>query len=145
MYRFPPFPLINRSFRTKDHPGGRGNSDSPLVAISTVVPTSTTSVCGPPSHHSVPPGLTVTTRVCLGWYVIPSARLEALMQHYQAAGFSKRSQDSRQPLEDPEQTECITTGGFASLTGPLSVVSLWYSWPITSNYQRIQVLLSLGS
>ena len=26
---FPPFPLLNKSFRTKDHPGGRGNSNSP--------------------------------------------------------------------------------------------------------------------
>ena len=54
-----------------------------------MVPTCTTSVCEPPSHHSVPPRPTVTTRVCLGWQVVPSARLEALMQHYQAAGFSK--------------------------------------------------------
>ena len=33
------------------------------------------SVCGPPSLLSVPPG--------------PSARMEALIQHYQATGFSK--------------------------------------------------------
>ena len=40
---------------TKDHPGGRdSNSNSPLVAVTTVVPTSTTSVCGPPLHHSAP-------------------------------------------------------------------------------------------
>ena len=33
---------------TKDHPGGLGNSNSPLVAITTVVPTSYSSVCRPP-------------------------------------------------------------------------------------------------
>ena len=57
MYRFPPFLLLNKSFRIKDQPIGRGNSNSPLVAVSSVVPTFATSVCGPPSHHSVPPGL----------------------------------------------------------------------------------------
>ena len=65
-------------------------------------------VCGPPSHHSVPPGPTVTTRVCLRWQVVPSARFEALMQHYQAARFSKRSLDSRQAVKNPQQTECTT-------------------------------------
>ena len=71
---------------TKDHPRGQGNSNSPLVAISTVVSTSTTSVCGPPSHYSVPEVPTVTTRVFLRWEVVPSARLKALMQHYYTAG-----------------------------------------------------------
>ena len=65
--RFRPFPLHNKSFRTKDHPGLRGNSNSLLMAVSTVVPTSTMPVCGPPSHHSVPPGLTVTTSVHVSW------------------------------------------------------------------------------
>ena len=42
------FPCSTESFRTKDHPGGLGNSNSPLVAITTVVPTSYSSVCRPP-------------------------------------------------------------------------------------------------
>ena len=44
--------------------------------------------------------------------VVPSACLEALMQLYLAAEFSKRSLDFRQPLEqrDPQQTECTMTG-----------------------------------
>ena len=50
---------------------------------------STTSVCGPPSHHTVPLGPTVTTEVCLRRQVVPSARMEAPMQYYYAAGFSK--------------------------------------------------------
>ena len=58
---------------TKDHPGGRSDTNSPLVAVTIVVPASTTSVCGPPSHHSVPPGPTVTTGECLSRKVIPSA------------------------------------------------------------------------
>ena len=72
------------------HPGGRGNTNSPLVAVTTVVLTSAPSVSGPPPlHHSLLPGPTVTTLACLGRQVIPSARMEALMQHYQAAGFLK--------------------------------------------------------
>ena len=74
---------------TQDHPGGQSDTNSPLVVITMVVPTSTTSVCGPPSLLSVPPGPTVTTGICLGWQVIPSARIEARMQHTQAAGFSE--------------------------------------------------------
>ena len=73
-----------------DHPGVRSDTNCPLVAITTMVSTSTVSVCGPPSHHFVLPGPPVTTGVCLGLQVIPTARMEALMQHYQAAGFSKK-------------------------------------------------------
>ena len=47
------------------------------------------SVCGPPSLLSVPPKPTFTTGKCLEWQIPPSARMEALMQYYQAAGFSK--------------------------------------------------------
>ena len=72
------------------HPCGRGDSRSPLVAVSTVVSTPTTSLCGTPvnspilSRSSVPAG----PEVHLRWKVIPSARMEALMRHYKAAGFS---------------------------------------------------------
>ena len=109
-------PYLAKSFRTQDHPGGRSDTNSSLVAITTMVSTSTTSLCGPPSLLSVQPGSTVTTGICLGWQVIPSACLEALMQHYQTAGFLRRSLDSWKPLEDPQHTECTTTSGFASLT-----------------------------
>ena len=71
----------------QDHPGGRTNN--PLMAFTTVVPTSTTSVCEPPSFLSLSPEPTVTTGICLERQVIPSAHMEALMQHFQAAGFSK--------------------------------------------------------
>ena len=72
------------------HPGGRGNSHSPLVAESVVVSTPTSSLCGTPpglslpSRSSVPAG----SEVRLGRKVVPSARMEALMRHYKAAGFS---------------------------------------------------------
>ena len=63
------------------HPGGRGNSHSPLVAETVVVSTPISSLCG------TSPGLSLTSRssvpagseVCLGWKVVPSARMEALM------------------------------------------------------------------
>ena len=74
---------------TQDHPGAQSDTNSPLVAITTVVFTSTASVCGPPSLLSIPPGPTVATGICLGRQVIPFACMEALMQHCQAAGFSK--------------------------------------------------------
>ena len=72
------------------HPGGRSNSHSPLVAETVVVSTPTSSLCGSPpvlslpSRSSVPAG----SEVCLGRKVVPSARMEALMRHYKAAGFS---------------------------------------------------------
>ena len=72
------------------HSSGRGDPRSPLVAVSTVVPTPTTSLCGTPvvspipSRSSVPAG----PEVHLRRKVIPSARMEALMRHYKAAGFS---------------------------------------------------------
>ena len=65
---------------TQDHPGLRSDTNSPLVAATTVVFTSTTSVCGPPSLLSVPPGL--KPGVCLGQQVIPYGCWEALTQHY---------------------------------------------------------------
>ena len=46
--------------------------------------------------------------------VIPSAHMESLMQHYQAAGFSKEvSRLAAASL----QIKCMATGGFASFTG----------------------------
>ena len=74
------------------HPGGRSNSHSPLVAESVIVSTPTLSLCTTPpglslpSRSSVPAG----SEVCLGWKVVPSARMEALMRHYKAAGFSDK-------------------------------------------------------
>ena len=54
-----------------------------------MVSTPTRSVCGPPMFLSVLLRSTVTTGLCLGRQVVPSARMKALMQHYQAAGFLK--------------------------------------------------------
>ena len=73
----------------QEHSGGRSDTPSPLVAVSTMVPTHTTPVCGPPMILSVPLRPTVTTGICLERHVVPSACMEAFMQHYQAAGFSK--------------------------------------------------------
>ena len=75
----------------QDHPDGRGDTHRPLVAVTTVVvSTPATIECGSPATiFSVPQRPFVTTGLYLKGQVIPSARIEALMQHYQAAGFSR--------------------------------------------------------
>ena len=105
MYMFPPSSKVIQNLRT--------TQDSevfqiPPVAVTTVVCTSTMTVCGAPSYHnhSVPPGPTVTTGVCLGQQVVPSAHMEALMQHYQAEGFQKRSLDPQQNVQRQVDSLC---------------------------------------
>ena len=72
------------------HSCGRGDSRSPLVAVSTVVSTPTTSLCGTPVDSPIPSRSSVPAgpEVHLRRKVIPSARMESLMRHYKAAGFS---------------------------------------------------------
>ena len=74
------------------HPCGRGDSRSPLVTVSTVVSTPTTSLCGTPVDSPIPSRSSVPAgpEVHLRRKVIPSARMEALMRHYKAAGFSDK-------------------------------------------------------
>ena len=99
------------------HPGGRGNSHSPLVANSVMVSTPTSPLCGTPPGLSLPSRSSVQTgsEVCLGRKVVPSACMDALMRHYKAAGFP--DEVSRQPLGGPQPIACTTIGGFASLDG----------------------------
>ena len=61
------------------------------MAVSTVVPTPTTSLCGTPVVSPIPSRSSVSAgpEVHLRRKVIPSARIEALMRHYKAAGFSE--------------------------------------------------------
>ena len=74
----------------QDHPDGRGDTHRPLVAVTTVVSTPAMIECGSPATIlSVPQRPFVTTGLYLKRQVIPSSRMEALMQHYQAAGFSR--------------------------------------------------------
>ena len=74
----------------QDHPDGRGDTHRPLVAVTTMVSTPATIECGSPAMIlSVLQRPFVTTGLYLKRQVIPSARMEALMQHYQAAGFSR--------------------------------------------------------
>ena len=74
----------------QDHPDGRGGTHRPLVAVTTMVSTPATIECGSPATIlSVPHRPFVTTGLYLKRQVIPSAHMEALMQHYQAAGFSR--------------------------------------------------------
>ena len=72
----------------QDHLKGRGDTHSPH-GCHNLGSTLTTSVCGPPMLLSVPPRPTVTTGICLERQVVPSACMGALIQHYQAAGFSR--------------------------------------------------------
>ena len=60
------------------------------MAVSVVVSTSTTSLCGTPSSSPLPSGSSVPAgpEVHLRRKVVPSARMEALMRYYKAAGFS---------------------------------------------------------
>ena len=73
--RFHHFPCSAKSFRSSGplRPDGRDVTHSPLVAITTVVSTSTTSVCGPPTLLSIPPRPAVTTGIYLELQVVPSA------------------------------------------------------------------------
>ena len=120
MFMFPPFPLLSKviqKLRTTQEgeviliaylPGGHHNHGFHIYYV--FVWTTLSSFRTARTY--------VTTGICLGWQVVPSACLEALMQHYQTAGFSRRSLDLWQPLKDPQHTECATTGGFTWLTGP---------------------------
>ena len=78
------------------------------VHVFTLFPSSSKSFR---NYHSVPPGPTVTTG-----YVSDgkSYHLHSCSTSKQQ-DFQKRSLDSLQLLEDPQQTECMTKGGFASL------------------------------
>ena len=73
----------------QDHPDGRSNTNRPLVGVTTVVSTPATTEFGLSMILSVPQRPVVTTGLYLERQVVPSARMEALMQNYQAAGFSK--------------------------------------------------------
>ena len=75
------------------HPSSRSDTDFSLVAISTVVSTPTATLCGPPIVSSIPPRSTVSAEsgIHLGWKVVQSACMEALMRHYKAAGFSDKA------------------------------------------------------
>ena len=87
----PPFSPAQQSHsETSIHAGGRGSSHSPLVAESIVVSTPATSLCGTPPGSPLPSGSSVPagSEVCLRRKGIPSARMEAFMGHYKAAGFS---------------------------------------------------------
>ena len=87
---FPHSPAKQGHAETTVHSGGGGDPCSPLVAVSVVVSTSTTSLCGTPSGSPLPSGSSVPAgpEVHLRRKIVPSARMEALMRHYKAAGFS---------------------------------------------------------
>ena len=67
----------------------RSDTNSSLVAISAVVPTPTSTLCGSPTVLYIPsrPAVTTGTEIHLGRKVVSSACMEALMQHHKATGF----------------------------------------------------------
>ena len=72
-------------------------------------------LCQYNSDHLSRPNHPLSTEWCLHLeIVVPSACMEAVMQHFQAAGFSEEVSSSQQLLDDPQHM----TGGFASLSGP---------------------------
>ena len=83
------FPAQQSYSGTTGDTGGRSDSDSPLVAKTVMVPTPTSSLCGPSTVLSLPLRTSVTTgsEICLGRKVVPSGRMEVLVRHYKAAGF----------------------------------------------------------
>ena len=74
------------------HRSSRSDTDCSLVAITTVVSTPTSSLCGPPTVSSIPPRSPVSAEsgIHLRRKVVRSARMETLMRHYKAAGFSDK-------------------------------------------------------
>ena len=96
----------------QDHPDGRG----PLVAVTTVV--STMTECGSPTILSVPQRPVVTTGLYLERQVVTSARMEALMQRYQAAGFSREVSKLAAAPRRPFTNKMYDDRWYASLTGP---------------------------
>ena len=92
---------------TTGHTGGRGNSDSPLVAETVVVSTPTSSLCGPSAVLSIPPRSSVSTgsEICLGkLYRLPASRLLCDTTKQQA--FQTRSLGLPQHLGRPS-TNCM--------------------------------------
>ena len=87
MYMFPPFPLLSKVVQKLR---STHVAEVILVAVSTVVSIPTTSLCGTPVNSPIPSRSSVPAgpEVHLRRKVIPSARMEALMLHYKAAGFS---------------------------------------------------------
>ena len=72
------------------HPSSRSDTNGSLMAVTAMVPTPTSTLCGLPTIFPIPSRSTVSGEpgIYLGWKVVPSACMEALMRHYKAAGFS---------------------------------------------------------
>ena len=95
----------------QDHLRTRADTNSPLVAVTTVVSAFTTFVCGPPTLLSLPLRPAVTTGIYLEWQVVPSARMELSCSTTKQQDFRERSLSLQQLLGDPLQIECTTAGG----------------------------------
>ena len=96
-------PAQQSQSEAQDDPGGRGDTHSLPVAITTIVSTLATTVCGLPSILSVLLRPTVTTGICLEQqvYHLHAWRLSCSTTKQQ--DFQERSVGSPQHQEDPPQ------------------------------------------
>ena len=110
------------------HSGGGGNSRSPLVAVSVVVPTSTTSLCGTPPFRRDPFRRDLLSQQDQKYisdgksYHLHVGRLSCETIKQQAfqtrsLGSPTRSLGSRQPLGGPQLIACTMIDGFTLLDG----------------------------
>ena len=74
---------------TTSHSGQQDHSDSPLGLVSATVPHLIQLCVDQPRNLPYCRDSVVSASVHRGPEVVPSARMEALMQHYQAVGFSE--------------------------------------------------------
>ena len=79
------------------HPAGRSHSDSPLVAVSSVVSTSGSAMCRSAAVSALLSDHGDSARSSLGWEAAPSTCLEALMQHFQPEGLEEVSRLAAAP------------------------------------------------
>ena len=113
---FPPFPLLNKA---TCHPGSRSDTDSSLVAITTVVSTPTSTLCEPPSIFPYRRDLLAQQ----GQRFTSDGKSYHLHAWRLSCNITKQQGQMRslcllRHLGDPQPIACTTIGGFASLTGP---------------------------
>ena len=89
MYMFPPFPLLNKVIQKLC-----AIQEAEVILIAPWWPSQPwfphlLRLCGSPTILSIlpRPAVTTGTEIHFGLKVVPSARMEALMQRYKAAGF----------------------------------------------------------
>ena len=107
MHMFPPFPLLNKVIQKLRTSGGHHNHGFHIYYICVWTTHASFRSAETCCHNRVISRVASCT-IC--------THLEALMQHYLAAGFSKEVSKLTAALRRPSTNRM--TGGYASLTGP---------------------------